>query len=435
MRNGGAMSGGLLSGVKVVELATFVAAPSAARYMSHFGAEVVKIEDAKGGGDALRSLCVNFNMPQDESENPLFDEFNGCKRSIALDLRDERAKAVLDTLLSEADVFVVNVRERSLKKMGFDYWTVKKKHPKLIYAQVTGFGDTGPRKDDPAFDVTAFWAATGFTNDLALGGLANGSWPVDSPSGVGDTTTGCFLFAAIASALYAREKTGKGDRVTVSLYGVASWVMSMLSLSAQEKYGRKYHRIYREATPPPFRCADGEWLTVALMANWTYYFPRFCEAMHVPEFVHDERFEKAEEYVKPENAAQFTDIFAPIFLKKTSGEWSELLGAHNVVCAVLGHFHDISTSEQAWANGYAVKHQMPNGESCVFAIPPFRSDNMRADGYPYGRGPFYGEDTIEIMREHGIAQSKIDELIEAGITFQRKSVEGRNAEVWEPEAQ
>ncbi len=425
------MSEGLLSGVKVVELATFVAAPSAARYMSHFGAEVIKVEDVRGG-DAMRSLCVNFNMPKDEFENPLFDEFNGCKRSIALNLKDERARAVLNALLNEADVFVVNVRERSLKKMGLDYQSIKQKYPKLIYAQVTGFGDTGPRKDDPAFDVTAFWAATGFTNDLALEGPANGSWPVDSPSGVGDTTTGCFLFAAIASALYAREKTGKGDRVTVSLYGVASWVMSLLSLSAQEKYARKYPRIYREATPPPFKCADGKWLTIALMANWPYYFPRFCEAMHMPELAHDERFEKAEEYIKSENAVQFTDIFEPIFIKKTSADWSELLGSHNIVCAVLGHFRDISTCEQAWANGYTVKHQMPNGESCAFAIPPFRSDNMR-DGYSYGRGPYLGEDTIEIMQELGIAQDKIDELTEAEISFQRKSVEARDAEMWIPE--
>lgn len=141
-------SKGLLSGVKVVELATFVAAPSATRYMSHFGADVIKVEDTRGGGDALRTLCVSLNMPKDEYENPLYDEFNGCKRSIALNLKDEQAKVVLGKLLEDADVFVVNVREKGLEKLGLNYETLKEKYPRLIYAQVNGYGDAGPRKAD-----------------------------------------------------------------------------------------------------------------------------------------------------------------------------------------------------------------------------------------------------------------------------------------------
>lgn len=426
-------SKGLLSGVKVVELATFVAAPSATRYMSHFGADVIKVEDTRGGGDALRTLCVSLNMPKDEYENPLYDEFNGCKRSIALNLKDEQAKVVLGKLLEDADVFVVNVREKGLEKLGLDYETLKEKYPRLIYAQVNGYGDAGPRKDDPAFDIAAFWAATGFTNDLSLDVGSGLTQPVDSPSGVGDTTTGCFLFAAIVSALYARERTGKGDRVTVSLYGVASWVMSLLSLSTQEKYGRKYPRSHRTCTPPAFKCADGRWINVTLMANWSYYFPQFCKAMDMPELEHDPRFAKDEDYVRPENAVQFTDIFDPIFLTKTSDEWMKLFNEYNIVCAVLGHFSEISTSEQAWANGYMVNHTMPNGEQCAFAVPPFRSNNMATEGYKYGRAPLLGENSIEIMHELGVSQDVIDGLIERGASVQHEPCNAPTFEEWKPE--
>ena len=119
------------------------------------------------------------------------------------------------------------IRDRALEKLGIDYESLKDKFPRLVYAQVTGYGDVGPDKDLPAYDTTAFWAATGFINDLSLAGTEL-SQPLDTPASVGDSTTGSFLYGAIVSALFARERTGRGDRVTASLYGTALWVMGCL---------------------------------------------------------------------------------------------------------------------------------------------------------------------------------------------------------------
>ena len=423
---------GLLAGVKVVELATFVAAPSATRYMSHLGADVIKVEDTRGGGDACRTLGISLNLPNDEMGNPLYDQVNGCKRSLALNLKDPDAKNVLLKLLEDTDVFVVNVRARSLEKLGLDYETLKERFPRLVYAHVTGYGDCGPDKDLPAFDTTAFWAATGFTNDLSVD-VGELTHPTDNASGVGDNTTGGFLFGAIISALYAREKTGRGDRVTVSLFGVASWVMSLLVLSTQDKYGRKYPRTHETMTPPPFKCADGKWLTIALMANWQYYFPRFCEALGIPEVAEDPRFKEDVAYLKPENSIALCKLVEPIIAQKPSDYWMSLLNNDfNVVCAVLGHFRDVSKSTQAAANGFVVDHTMPNGEQCKLGMPPFRSNNMAAGGYRYGRAPLLGENSVEIMREIGIPEAEIETMVERGAVAQHSYTETPLEEVFKP---
>ena len=119
---------GLLKGVRAVELATFVAGPSLGRMLTHYGAEVIKVENP--AGDYWRTFGTKYNMPAKEEENALFDQYNGCKKSLILDLKKEEGKAVLLKLLETADIFIVNVRTRALERLGLDYETLKERFPR-----------------------------------------------------------------------------------------------------------------------------------------------------------------------------------------------------------------------------------------------------------------------------------------------------------------
>lgn len=405
----------LLEGIRAVELATFVAGPTVGRLLTHFGAEVIIVESTLAG-DYFRQMGALYNMPDDEMENPLFDQYNSRKRDICLNLKSAEGIDAMLRLLETADVFIVNVRERSLEKLGLDYETLKTRFPRLIYAQVTGYGDVGPDKDLPAFDTTAFWAATGFINDLALTTDEGPSQPVDTPASVGDCTTGMALYGAVMTALYARERTGRGDRVTVSLYGTALWAMAHLTVGTQPNYERVYPRTHNTCTPPPFRCADGNWIAVALLTSWARDFPRFCALLGRPELNDDPRFHDAVAFTRPENASALTAILDEIFLRRTAAEWKELFDENRIVCAIIGHFKNAFASEQAKENQFIQEYRTPNGQTCYVTIPSHRANHMELP--PFERGPLYGEHSVEILKELGYTQEQIHSMLEQRQTLQ-----------------
>ena len=234
-----------LLGYKVIELSTFVAAPSCGRLLRDWGADVIKVESGKG--DAWRYHGSTHRVTSTEEENPMFDLVNAGKKSVVVDLKSAEGKAVLYDLLSDADIFLTNTRAKSLRKLGLDYESLKERFPKLIYASVTGFGEEGPETDKPGFDLVAYWGNSGFLNDLSID--TGTSYPILAPTGIGDVTCGTALFGGICAALLGRERTGKGDYVTISLFGGAIWIMSFMYLRAQQRYGDPFPK-HREETPP-----------------------------------------------------------------------------------------------------------------------------------------------------------------------------------------
>src|SRR6267154_6039429 len=206
----------IFSGLKVVELASFIAGPGAATILSDFGADVIKVEPPNG------ELWRHGQKipPQPRSEEPYpFQLANRNKRGVAVNLKAASAQQVLERLAKWADVFIVNTPHPARKKLKLEYEDVAQWNPRLIYGDLTGYGENGPDAELPGFDITAYWARSGLLSMTRDAG-APPTWPV---AGSGDNATAVGLYSAIVTALYRRERTGKGSYVTTSLLAAGVW--------------------------------------------------------------------------------------------------------------------------------------------------------------------------------------------------------------------
>ena len=264
-----------LEGIKVVDLTSYLAAPTTGRVLAEWGADVVKVESF--GGDPARRQAGVFNMPMSDDENLAFDFANFGKKFMTLNLKSDTGLEVMLKLLAEADVFLTSNRTKSLVKMGLDYDTLHEKFPKLVYAQVTGYGDKGPEKDAAGFDVTCYMARGG-----VFGTTVNrGDAPLIPTNGLGDFSVSIFMAAGIAAALYNRTRTGEGDRVSVPLQHAGLYTLSTGIISAQ--YGNEYPKNRREV-PNPFNnmycCSDGKWVC-ACLPEYDRDFNKMCAALGI----------------------------------------------------------------------------------------------------------------------------------------------------------
>ena len=311
-----------LEGVKVLELSTMVAAGSCGRMLADWGATVIKVEAESG--DMFRNFPKTFLVPCTMDENPLFDNLNAGKRGIVLNLKTPEGMEAMHRLLAEADVFLTNTRVKALKKLGLDYDSLKDKYPRLIEANISGFGEKGPKKDNPGFDTVAFWASSGFNADMMVEGP--GSYPVYSSAGPGDIVTAMGLCYAITAALYKRTQTGKGDRVSSSLYGTALWCFHIMSVATEERYGYQYPKT-REVSAPtgaPFRTKDNQWVMTTIL-KIEEQWPVLCNVLGVPELGTDPRYNTSLRQRDPEVRKYLMKRFEEIYATKTADEWCKLL--------------------------------------------------------------------------------------------------------------
>ena len=193
-----------LEGVKVVDLTYYVAGPGTARILADWGADVIKVEPP--AGEPGRTTSLTLGMPATDEINPYFGVYNTNKRDIALNLKTDEGKEILDKMLAQANVFVTSFRPGALKRLGLDYETMHAKHPHIVWASINGFGDYGPDKDNAGFDTVAYWAKSGAMLDLVE---ANTS-PINPTLAYGDSVTACSLSGGIAAGLYKQLKTGEG---------------------------------------------------------------------------------------------------------------------------------------------------------------------------------------------------------------------------------
>ena len=395
-----------LEGIKVIELANYVAAPIVGRMCADLGAQVIKIEGR--GGDAWRSTSANHTKTQFD-ENPLFDIFNVGKKSVSLNMKTEQGKEVFFKLLEDADILITNTRQQSLVKLGVDYDSLKNRFPRLIYATVTGYGYEGPDCNAPGFDNIAFWSRPGFSADMAID--AAGSYPVNSRYAMGDAISGTALFGSVMTALYQREKTGKGDFVTMSLYNAGIWIMGGCIVMAEKPYCHEYpeKRNFGIAMNLAYKCADGEWVRCTVF-EFERYSPKFFSALGVTEEM--ARLGITNMQIMMDRAEELVPIYEQCFLKKTSDEWLKIFADLDIVCGRLNHFKDVLEDEQDWANGYLQKYRCTNGAERVLTTCPVRLGSQGP--LTLGEAVMYGANNRDVLEELGYSGAQVDEMMKNG---------------------
>lgn len=397
-----------LSGVRVLDLSTFVAAPVCSRLLADMGAEVIKVE--RPDGDTWRKTGIAYAPDRfSQDENPVFDIYNSGKKHIALDLKTPEGKEVFFRLLEDTDVFVTNTRVAALQRLGISYEDLKDRFPRLIYAIVLGYGEKGPDADKPAFDTTAFWSKSGFLRDMAS--FSEHYVPVQPPFGAGDTVTGYLLMGEVCAALYRRSQTGKGDCVRSSLYHNGIFTMGTMEIITQQPWGRSFPATRVDHSLPGgyYRCADDEWVYIAV-GYAQALIPRLCQAIGRPELAEDPRYSTAQ--ARTAHKEEYYRIFCDAFRSQPLQHWLEVAQQLDLPIVKMNHFSDVAEDEQAWVNGYLEQVTFANGRTDVMPRSPIEMDSVGA--LTTSPAPAIGADTDDILRAAGYSDEQIAQLKHAG---------------------
>jgi crotonobetainyl-CoA:carnitine CoA-transferase CaiB-like acyl-CoA transferase len=390
----------IFSGLKVVDLASFIAGPGAATILSDFGAEVVKVEPP-GFGDPHRHT---YKIPPQpiSNDNYAWHLDNRNKRGIALNLKSPDGHEVLERLVQWADVLIVNFPPPVRKRLRLTYEDIAPWNPRLIYADLSGYGDDGPDANLPGFDITAYWARSGL---LALTRDA-GAPPTLPPSGSGDHATAVGLYAAIVTALYRRERTGKGSHVTTSLVAEGAWSCSMYIQAAL--CGAKFFPLHDRKNPPNaiinvYPTCDKHWFLIVVQAkDWV----ALAKAVGRPDLASDVRF--ADEEARVANASQLTEVLDAAFSSKPLEHWRTALDQANITYGVVRHPSEANSDPQLLANDVIVPLEGA-GENLKQTI----SSPIKIHGVtkvPARRAPALGEHTEEVLQELGFSSVEIESL-------------------------
>ncbi|BBX03269.1 CoA transferase [Mycolicibacterium moriokaense] len=380
---------GPLEGIRVVELGVWVAGPAAGGIMADWGADVVKIEPPTG--DPARMFGRMLGV--EDGSSPPFDMDNRGKRSIVLDVTTDEDRATTRELLSDADVFLTNVRPRALKRLGLDFESVATANPTLIYGLITGYGETGPDSDRAAFDVAAYWARSGLAHLLTR----PGDTPPFQRGGMGDHTAGMTLAAAVCAALVSRGRTGRGQMVSTSLYRQGVYTVSF-DLNTFLMTGNPIAIGQRETMGNPcmnnYTAADGHrfWI-VGLEAG--RHWPPLCRAVGRTDWLTDPRFDTP--LNRAINSRELIAELDEIFATKTLAEWTEIFaGEPDFFWSPINSLEDVLGDEQFHASGGIVN--VPDGEG---GIPMVASpaDFHGTPWQPRSPAPELGQHTDEVLAE------------------------------------
>jgi crotonobetainyl-CoA:carnitine CoA-transferase CaiB-like acyl-CoA transferase len=394
---------GPLAGVKVVEMGVWVAGPSCGAILADWGAEVTKIEPPEG--DPFRGLFANLlSIPA----NPPFELDNRGKRSIALNLENDEARAVAHRLVDEADVFVSNMRPRVLQKYGLSYDECNARNPRLVYAQLTGYGPDHDESNRAAYDVGAFWSRAGVVASLMPPGTPE---PPSQRGGMGDHMTGSNAAGAISAALYNREKTGKGQRVAVSLMRIGAYMMGW-DLNTHLRLGFPIAPYDRHHAVNPiinsFQDGEGRWFWLLLLQA-DRHWPDLLAALDAAWLNDDERFSSIP--ARMQHQTELVDELDKLFAKHSLAEWQPIFDAHNVWFAPVQTLEEVAVDPMAEAAGVFVNVESPEGMQRQVATP---SDFYGTPVEIRGWAPELGQNTEEILLQLGFDWDKIIAMKEAG---------------------
>jgi crotonobetainyl-CoA:carnitine CoA-transferase CaiB-like acyl-CoA transferase len=392
----------IFSGLKVVDFASFIAGPSAAVILSDFGAEVIKVEPPSG--DLWRH--GNEIPPQPQSKIPYqFHLANRNKRGMALDLKSPSSQPVLERLVKWADVLIVNTPHPARRRLKLEYEDVVQWNPRLIYADVTGFGEKGPDAALPGFDITAYWARSGLLSLTREAGEPP-TWPV---AGSGDNATAVGLYSAIVTALYRRERTGKGAHVSTALLAEGIWSASVsiqAALSGAKFYGPFDRKNPANAALNVYQASDGTWFVLIITPD---KLEAVAEAIGRTDLLTDPRFSDPGRLMA--NMSQLTAILDEVFGAHPMAHWHDVFGGVHVTFGAVRGPDEVINDPQLRANDIVVPLDGAGHVQSTISSPMQVQD---AEKVPARRAPELGEHNEEILQELGFDSEQIDGLLASG---------------------
>jgi crotonobetainyl-CoA:carnitine CoA-transferase CaiB-like acyl-CoA transferase len=399
------MAQGIFEGLKVIDCASFIAAPSSATALSDFGADVIKIEPP-GAGDPVRNLPNLPGYPISKYNYAWMLEGRN-KKSLALDLAKPEGQAVLRRLVADADVFITNFPPPVRKKLGVTWKDLAPLNDRLIYASFTGYGETGAEADKPGFDSNAWWARSGL---MDLVREHKDTVPARSMPGMGDHPCAMSMFGAIVTALYQRERTGKGTQVNSNLMANGIWsngIYAQAALCGATFQNRPPRHQALNAVTNHYQCKDGRWIILSLL-NEEKQFPVFCKVVGREDLLADPRFETTT--ARHRHSHELIAILDDIFAAKPLSEWRTLLDGNGLIFGVVGIVADIPDDPQMRE---------------VEAVVPFENDTMLtintpiwiegAQKVPPRMAPNVGEHSNEVLSAAGYSDADIAKMRAAGV--------------------
>jgi crotonobetainyl-CoA:carnitine CoA-transferase CaiB-like acyl-CoA transferase len=395
---------GLLSGIRVLEAASMVMVPSVGAVLADYGAEVIKLEPIEG--DLNRRGHQIPGMPVHDYEYCFLPDNRG-KRSLSIDLKTAEGRGVLRRLVERADVFLTNHRPKSLEGLGLGWPTLQAINPRLVYAHGTGFGDVGEEIDKPGFDSVCYWSRSGMEANL----FPTDGWLGPLGYGTGDHPTGMALLSAVLLALFARERSGRGTRVSSSLLASGAWsnsVMIQAKLLGARFLERRPREDARSFTSVYYRAGDRRLFKMAVVdtrRDW----PKVCRAIGRPELADDPRYATLEERLKEGRMRELIRLCDGIFAAQPMEYWKRALEAADVPYSVVATLDDVIADKQMAANGVFVEIDDP-----VLGRVRAVDTPLRIEGYPKvtpAPAPRLGEHTRSILAELGLSEQEIKSLV------------------------
>ena len=390
-----------LDGIRVVEIASYVAAPAAGALLADLGAEVIKVEVPRG--EVIRHARPRFNgFRSDFAGSPQFEMDNRGKRSLALDLRRSEAREALLSVIDTADVLLTNMLPGRRVKYGIDAPRLRERRPELVYASLSGYGPGGAEADEPSFDYAALWARTGMM-DLTRDPRAV---PAFQRPGVGDHSAALSLVCGILAALRVRDVDGVGQEIDVSLLQTGLYLQGN-DLSQMLATGQPPPLHDREAPRNPlwnhYRTRDQRWLMLVMIESPPYW-GSFLRAVERPELEHDERFAGPVERYR--HSRELVEIIDEVFAQRTLAQWEETLAGHRVIWAPVREMIETVDDPQVRAMGYFRTFEHPRLGRFQTMGPPLSMSRHEIPGNV--PAPELGADAEQILREAGLSRQQID---------------------------
>ncbi len=398
-----------LEGIKVVEVGGAAAMPLVGMLMGSWGAEVIHVEPP-GRGDMARVMSHRLSAWTQYSEiNYLWEHLDRNKKSICVNLGSADGQTVLHQMCDEADVFLNNLRPYEMEKFNLTYEALSKRNPKIIYANLTGYGTRGPEKNSGGYDSVAFWARSGVMDLMHDFDTA----PNISRSAYGDSVTCLSLLAGVMNALFIRERTGIAQKVEVSLYNTATWVLGF-DITGCLITGKDAMRPQRKSMSNPIRnvypTKDKRWIMLG-MTNAQHYWPTFCKAIERPDLENNPKFATFDD--RQEHAEELVKIIEDIFLTKTYDELIDILTRHKLVWSPVRTPLEVTQDAQAHANDFFGEWDHPTyGKIKVLNNPIKLSETPAA---VHRKAPELGEHTDAILEGLGFTAEQISQMKEDGI--------------------